>query len=790
MTYKNTAEHALPEGIRVLVPLRNEQVVGYIVGQEEKANITFPRIKSISEIIDKAPMFPKGLLKLIRWASIYYMRPWGEFMHAALPSGLHVSHKMKVTITQKGTLKTLSLEKLPRPEQAILEFIAERKTVSYGTLRKEFPTTSIFRILQQMHDQHYILIKQELEEASSRSRFKSAIELVRHPEENDKLTKKQQSVIDILIDKGRNTLREELKQDITVSSSVLKALERKGLVRLYEEVVQREVLWPDMLSSEEKIVLTDDQQNAFTTLSALLDKETFNVSLLHGVTGSGKTELYIQLIERTVAAGKSALLLMPEIALVPAMMNRFKMAFGTSIGILHSGLNQAERAEQWIKVKNGDVRIVMGVRSAVFAPLSNIGVIIVDEEHDDSYKQTENPRYHARDSAIMRGKIENALVVLGSATPSLESFHWTQKQIYSYIHLPKRIHEAVMPGINIVDMRTEYKETGDPYFSGVLLREMESCLHKQQQAMILLNRRGYANYLLCRECGQTVECSRCSISLHYHRQYHALVCHYCGLQQAVPEQCPNCHSEFISYIGSGTERIEALLTEKFPAAKIARLDSDIARSHKKLLQLLSDFSYRKIDIMIGTSIIGKGHHFPYVTLVGVISADSALSLPDFRSAEKTFQLITQVAGRAGRGEHEGTVIIQSFLPEHYAIQASQFHDYAQFYNKEIAFRSHLQYPPFISLVNIVVSATRKTQALEAGKALVTMIRSESNGSLKALGPSPSPIFKIANKHRYHILVKLFKREPGKKAIAAALAYFQQTYPRITYTCDVDPISIL
>jgi primosomal protein N' (replication factor Y) (superfamily II helicase) len=790
LTYKNETGTVLREGMRVLVPLRNEQVIGYMVGIEQKENITFPRIKNIIEIVDKEPVFPESLLQLTQWASAYYLRPRGEFMHAALPSGLHISHNLKASITRHGTLKTLSLDVLQKQEQQILEFIAQRKSVAYSALRKEFKYAPLFKILNYLNEQHFIVIKQELKEHASGSRFKNAVELVQYPSEADALTEKQRSVLEFLKNREGNVLMEDVVSELKVTTSVIKRLHEKGYLRIYQEMIPRELLWPDMLSSSEKIILTEDQSNALALLMNLFKQNTFSIALLHGVTGSGKTELYIRMIEHALQQGKTALLLMPEIALLPAMQNRFKTAFGTNIGILHSGLTNAERAEQWLKIKNKELRVVIGVRSAIFAPLTNIGIIIVDEEHDDSYKQTESPRYQARDLAIMRARLENCLGILGSATPSLESFHWAQKQKYAYIHLPKRIHDATLPEIQIIDMREEYKKTGNSYFSEPLLTELQSCLEKKQQAMILLNRRGYANYLLCRECGQVIECPRCSISLHYHHQYHALVCHYCGLQETAPEQCPNCHSEFISYIGSGTERVEALLKEIFPDAAISRLDSDTARNHKKLLQILSDFSYHRIDFLVGTSIIGKGHHFPKVTLVGVISADSALSLPDFRSAEKTFQLVTQVAGRAGRGKLPGRVLVQSFLPEHYAIQASQFHSYKEFYEQEIRFRANLEYPPFLSLANIVISSSNKTKTAEAAKYVTQILRPYWDKSLKALGPSPCPIFKIANQFRYHILIKLLIREEAKAILNTTLSAFESQYPYVSYYCDIDPISIL
>lgn len=788
--YRNSTTIYPEEGIRVLVPLKNEQLIGYVIGIESSPTLPDNKIKNIIEIIDEQPLLPNNLLRLIKWASGYYLRPWGEFMHTAIPAGLHLSTKLKITISQKGTLKALSINKLPAPQQKILELIASKKSVSYETLKKLLPNYSLLKILKELSQQNLLNLKQEIKEYASTSNLKKAIELIRKYNENDKLTIKQKGIIDFIANKNRNILGEELYEEMKVSASVLKSLEKKGLIRIYEEMIQRELLWPDMLSSSEKIILTKDQQNADETLERLLNKDSFAVALLHGVTGSGKTELYIRLIERVVIKNKTALLLMPEIALVPAVMNRFKNVFGTNMGILHSRLTPAQRAEQWLKIKEGEVKIVIGVRSAIFAPLQNIGVIIVDEEHDDSYKQTENPRYNARDLAIIRAKLENCLAALGSATPSLESYHWAQKKIYEYIRLPKRIYEVPLPDIKIIDMRIEYKETSNMYFSRELLAELEQCLQRKQQAMILINRRGYANYLLCRECGEILQCNRCSISLHYHKQYNAIICHYCGLKVTVPDKCPNCKSDFISLIGSGTEKIESLLKEKFPSTSISRLDSDTAHSQKNLFQILSDFSYQKIDILVGTSIIGKGHHYPNVTLAGIISADNALNLPDFRAAEKTFQLITQLAGRSGRGEYPGKVIIQSFYPEHYAIETAKKHNYNAFYEQEISFRQHLLYPPFLSLANIVLAHCNKSKIEEASKTLANLLSSKNEKSFLILGPSPCPIVKISNMFRYHLLLKLLKRNEAKPIIYNALNLFSQHYPYIRLYCDIDPISIL
>lgn len=790
LIYLNDFDIEVKEGVRVLVPLVNQQVIGYVVGKEEEENIKLQHIRKVIEIIDNEPLLPQNLLKLTKWAANYYLRPWGEFIHIALPSALHLNPKMKITITRKGRLKVLSPIKLPKQQHQMLEYINQRGTVSINVLRKEFKNISLYKELAELEKDNFIKIKRELQENIGKSRYKLAVELIQDSINEEGLTKRQKEILNYLSEKRRNTLVEEIIRDLKVSTSIIKRLQEKGYIRIYQEIIKKELLLPDILISQEVIKLNDDQLRAFNTLMDLINKNEFAVSLLHGVTASGKTELYTRLMKEVLQRGESALMLVPEISLVPALMNRFKNIFGEGIGILHSGLSPLERAEQWKRIRSGEVKVVLGVRSSIYAPLENIGLIVVDEEHDDSFKQTDNPRYNARDLAIIRAKIENCLVILGSATPSLESYHWAKKGRYVYINLPKRVQEIPMPEIKIINMREEYKKFGDPYFSSELIEELNNCLQHQHQAIILMNRRGYANYLLCRECGETIQCPRCSISLHYHKQYQSLLCHYCGLQQKIADKCSNCGSDFISYIGIGTEKIEALLKEKFPTANIARLDSDVASNQKKLIQLLSDFSYHKIDFLVGTSIIGKGHHFPNVTIVGIISADSSLGLADFRMAEKTFQLITQVAGRAGRGEIPGKVIVQSYFPSHYAVESSKHQNYDAFYEKEIKFRANLQYPPFLSLANIVISSGNRNKASEAIKDLASYLRKIQQDYLKILGPSPCPIYKKANKFRFHLIIKLLRRETGKEIIKKGLEYFQRKYSNLQIYCDIDPISLL
>ena len=491
----------------------------------------------------------------------------------------------------------------------------------------------------------------------------------------EKITDKQRSVLDTLPQHGSLPLQD-------LPAAIVSALEKKGLVEVYSGAVRRDPLAHYQLPQTDELTLTPAQQTVLDKILAQVEEETYAAFLLHGVTGSGKTEIYIRAMSAALARGRSAMMLVPEIALTPVFSRRLRSYFGDQVAIFHSSLQKGERFDEWTRVKNGEARVVIGTRSAVFAPVRNLGLIVVDEEHESTYRQQDSPYYNARDVAIVRAQKESATVVLGSATPSLESFHNARGGKYKLLTLPERIAARPMASATIVDMRNVFVRHGKPrVFSDELLTAIQETYERGEQSIILLNRRGYSSFILCRSCGETIQCPNCDVTLTYHRSERVIVCHYCNHRKAVPKVCPSCSKKYIYYVGEGTEQLEEMLTQLFPALRVARIDRDTTARRSVFEQSLADFSAGKIDMLVGTQMLAKGHDFPNVTLVGVVSVDAGLALPDFRSAERTFQLITQVAGRAGRGDRPGKVLIQTYHPYHYALRHACAQDFEAFYNE-------------------------------------------------------------------------------------------------------------
>jgi len=536
--------------------------------------------------------------------------------------------------------------------------------------------------------------------------------------------------------------------------------------------------------------LTDEQSAALDRLRALADRQGFAVALLHGVTGSGKTEVYLRLAKDVLAAGRSVLVLVPEIALTPALVGLFRAAFGDRVAVQHSGLSDGERHDQWHRIRRGEIDIVVGTRSAVFAPLQALGLIVVDEEHDGSYKQEESPRYHARDVAIVRAKRDGALVVLGSATPSMETYQHALNGRYEHLVLARRVLDRPLAAVRIVKMREEYAEQGpDIVFSEALRAAIDERLARNEQVLVLLNRRGFATAVFCRQCGNTVECPNCSVSLTVHgRQTRRARCHYCNYSTLAPKTCPACAAPYLEHVGIGTQRLEEETARLFPGARIARLDRDVANRRGVTASLLSSFGAGEIDILIGTQMIAKGHDFPRVTLVGVISVDVGLGLPDFRASERTFQLLTQVVGRAGRGDQPGEAIIQTLYPEHYSVRLACRQDYPGFFEEETRFRRSMRYPPHVSLVNAIVRGPRFQAAMEDAADLVKRVRAAAQGEFRVLGPAPAAFVKLRGEHRAQFFVKGTRRAAMRQAVQAAVAARPDLRRRVTI--DVDPLTVL
>ncbi len=537
------------------------------------------------------------------------------------------------------------------------------------------------------------------------------------------------------------------------------------------------------------LTLTEHQLGAF---DAIRSSNGFHTLLLHGVTGSGKSEIYMRAAEHFLAAGKTSLILVPEIGLTPQLTDRFTQRFPGLTAVLHSSLSKRQRIDEWLRIYCGKAPIVIGTRSAVFAPLQNLGLIVVDEEHESSYKQEEVPRYHARDTAIMRAKLSCAVVVLGSATPSMESFRNAESKKYEYVGLASRVEDRPLPEVEIVNMREEYTaESKQVVFSRRLLQAVAARLERREQTMILLNRRGYAAFLLCRHCGFTFQCTSCSVAMTYHRSIDKLLCHYCGLARRPPARCPECDSEYIYYVGEGTERLESELKSLFPDARMGRIDRDTMRHMRDYERVLGGFASGKIDILVGTQMIAKGHDFPRVTLVGVVGADAALSLPDFRAAERTFQLLTQVAGRSGRGDQPGEVVIQSYFPDHYTFQLACTQRFEDFYARESRYRKAMFYPPFTALAGIMVMDRDAGRAAKLAREIGEFLDSLRSTAVRILGPAPAPLERIKQVHRHQLLIKSSSRGVLHRMLEQLRAHLEERKIGATRVIvDVDPMSLL
>jgi primosomal protein N' (replication factor Y) len=537
--------------------------------------------------------------------------------------------------------------------------------------------------------------------------------------------------------------------------------------------------------------LNPAQQEAFAAIGAAIESGQFRTFLLHGVTGSGKTEIYLNAIEATMAAGRGSLMLVPEIALTPAVAGQFFARFGDRVAILHSAFSDTERSEQWRRIRSGAAGVVVGTRSGVFAPVRNLGLIVVDEEHDQSYKQEETPRYNGRDVAIVRAQAAGACVVLGSATPSLESRYNAQRGKYTLLELPERIEKRPMPRVELIDMREEFLETRkQATFSRRLVEGIGQRLDNREQTMLLLNRRGFSSFVACRTCGERIQCRNCSVTLTFHRRDRRLLCHYCGYAERVPSVCPKCHSEHIYFLGVGSEKVEEELHREFPRARITRLDRDTVTGKRQYEVILQGFREGNFDILVGTQMIAKGHDIPNVTLVGVVSADVGLGLPDFRAAERTFQLLTQVAGRAGRGDLPGIVLVQTINPDHYAIRMAAAQDYQAFYEKELNFRRMMHYPPFTAMANLLVRSEKQEEALRLSAELGRLL-TPAPEKIKVMGPAEAPVPRLKSEFRYQLLIKSADRKLLNVLLQRVRDFaLDNKWPATALVIDVDPLTLM
>ena len=745
LTYRVPDGIPLPaRGARVLVPLGKRTVTGIIVdpaGSLEAGQTPPDKIKSIVEVLDDEAFLPDEVVDLALWVAEYYACGAGDALAAAVPS-----------------------------------------TQAHKTIR-------IAVLTAQGHDEQAPIV--------------SGVGL----DSSRALPKRQKEALDLLRGAPHGLPVPELN-DRGISTDVLQRLAAKGLIAFHHQRIERDpfasgAAIPRAVASGDR-VLTEEQTRALEALGAAASTGRFSVALLQGVTGSGKTEVYLRLADRVLRGGRSVLVLVPEIALTPAVAGAFRDAFGDRVAVQHSGLSDGERSDQWFRIRRGEVSVVVGTRSAVFAPLRELGLIIVDEEHDSSFKQEETPRYHGRDVAVVRGRNAGALVVLGSATPSLESSYNASSARYTRVIMERRVQDRPLASVSVVDMRQEYAEHGpDVILSGALKNAISKRLQAGQQSLILLNRRGLATAVFCRQCGGTIECPNCSVSLIVHsdrlraatraeaegRDRHRARCHYCNYGMLVPRACPACKGPYLERRGFGTEKVAREIEAGWPSAKVARLDRDSVRRKGAAAGILRSMAAGSIDVLVGTQMIAKGHDFPRVTLVGVVSADVGLGLADFRAAERTFQLLTQVAGRAGRGTELGEAIVQTIYPHHYSIEHACQQDYSAFFAKELGYRQAMRYPPLTAMVNIVVKGPNAHAALSDAATLAQHLRNNASvGRFDVLGPAPAPVSKLRGEYRAQIFLKGSHRAQMRQAVLAALAAEPDLRRRVSV--DVDPVSIL
>ncbi|MFY9530303.1 MAG: primosomal protein N' [Candidatus Acidiferrales bacterium] len=796
---RSTFTYAIPDalateeliGRRMVVPFRNRAMVGVGVGLASRAPET-ARVKQVSQLLDPLPALPPHLLELGLWISRYYLAPIGETLRSMLPPEIEVRHQREFRLTDAGRefLRELATrntrDEKEATERAVLELLeCEDRAVPSALIRK-IPggEAAAERLLRRG-----CLAAQEVM-LRRKTRAQKIMAWSASTDEQS-ASAAEERVREILTTTRGPLPVHLLAKKAGVSPGVILRLEKQGKLSSWEEPLTAEEDPWDTDFIPPSNVLNMEQESALSEIRTWLDSRVFTVGLLHGVTGSGKTEVYLAAVGRALQRGRAALILVPEIALTLWMGRLARARFGPGVAVLHSGLPDVERAREWWRVRRGEARIVVGTRSAVFAPLEHLGLIIVDEEQESSYKQEETPRYNGRDTAIMRAKLEGAVALLGSATPSLESYHHARSGKYRLLELHTRVENRPLASVEIVDLREDFRKTHRAApISATLRAAIARRLEEGTQAMVLINRRGYSWFLLCRSCGATVQCQNCSISLTYHRRRERLVCHYCGYSIRPPKECPKCHGEYLYFVGDGAERVEEYLREQFASARIARLDRDTVRTKREYQQVLGAFAKGELDILVGTQMVAKGHDFERVTLVGVVSADLALGRPDFRAAERAFQLLTQVAGRAGRGQLAGQVLVETYYPEHYAIQLAAQQDYVSFYEKEAHFRRMMHYPPFTFLANVLVRDKKIEHAIRWSHALAGFLAPFEAQGVKVLGPAAAPLARLKREYRFQFILKTPRRALLTQALSGCLEFCAaKEIPENAVIVDVDPVSL-
>lgn len=785
-------------GARILVPLGRNLVTGYIIALHssfpDTSGLDENEIKDAGSLIDSVPICTPEILEITRWVADYYASPWGEVIKAALPPGITPAIHEFLTLTPLGKTALNTATDKPSLRKQILDTLAKTGQSTKSSFADFASASQLAKALRELEQAGLIERTQSSGTSAVRTKLVRFVKLnkIGAESETPKRTEAQQRVLATLAETNPISLR-ELLEDARVGSPTVNTLQKQGILTVFHQAVRRDPFYETLNRPAPKYILTPAQELVLEKIRSGISENSYAAFLLHGVTGSGKTEVYIRGMRAALNQGRSAMMLVPEIALTPVFSRRLREHFGDDVAIFHSSLKRGERFDEWTRVKNGQARIVIGTRSAVFAPVKNLGLIIIDEEHEASYRQQDSPYYSGRDTAIVRAQKESAVVVLGSATPSLESYQNARNGKYQYLSLPERIGARPMAEASIIDMRNVFVRHSKPrVFSDELLDAIKETQQRGEQSIILLNRRGYSSFIFCRSCGESVQCKNCDVTLTYHRAERLMICHYCNHREQVPSVCPHCGKEYIHYVGEGTQQLEEMLHNAFPDLRLARIDRDSTSNRRGFEKTLQDFSEGQIDTLVGTQMLAKGHDFPNVTLVGVVSVDAGLALPDFRAAERTFQLITQVAGRAGRGDRPGRVLIQTYHPNHYALRHACAQDYESFFEEEIRYRQNHSYPPFVALASLLVHGPDLSKVRADALELRKQLDQANHGrAARILGPAPAPLSRIKGEHRYQILIKSRSRRKVREIADNALKGLAGRGTNLrSINLEIDPVSMM
>lgn len=791
LTYEvpETLRGSIVAGQLVQVPFRNKAKIGLVISVDSEKPANAPeKLREVWDIVDIQPLLGNAGLRFLNFIAEYYFTPLGEVVRLAIPAAIRIEG-IKHYKTRADASR---FEDLDDVLQGVLARCQDQ-AVSVHELKDAFNLTFVRLQALEEHDLVEVTYTDDLEVGP---KFEHFVRLVEVPE-GKRLGSRQQAVVDVL--RKLDTVDwTSLREAVRVPFSTMRGLADLGVIDMWEEEVYRDPFVNVPAREPVLAPLTAHQAVVVESLKRDVDAGEFSGVLLHGVTGSGKTRVYIEVIRHAMTLGKTALILLPEIALTPQFVGVFRGYFGDEIAVLHSGLTNGQKFDQWRRIQRGEVQIVVGARSAVFAPIDNLGVIVVDEEHDPSFKQEDGPRYNARDLALMRGKLESALVILGSATPSLETYHNAQEGRLKLLSLPERVADRQLPEVEIVDMRRREDLVGEA-LSPELVEAMNASVAAGHQAIIFLNRRGFSPCVICESCGYRFVCPQCDVSLTYHRRKEALRCHHCDYSLRLPEMCPDCSASGIGPHGVGTEQLEGIIATSNSTLRVSRLDRDTGNG-AGLQRILNQFAAGKSDVLVGTQMVTKGHDFPGVTTVGVVAADQSLNFPDFRSAERTFQLVTQVAGRAGRGDDRGRVFIQSYIPDHYSLVCALQHDYKSFAERELAIRRLMKYPPYTHLVAVKFESASDASVVQAardyaGSARRRMRHDKALERVVMVGPALAPIERLRGRTRYHLLFRCDDRGILRRLLHSVLhdqGYLQRgnRHHGVKIVVDVDPLNLL